>query len=297
MDSSSQPSLSGSFVICSAAVAPLRSEPREASEMVNQLLLGETARVLEEKPRWLRVAGLHDGYEGWLSITQAFVLSQAALPEWRAPAPQRRNSSFLLQACTPSGQQILIPAGAVLPEALGEPAPGQRLDYPFGRFEVMAVLPGNPAAARDAITAYTAHAPKEKAGILHTALLFAGAPYLWGGRSVFGIDCSGFIQIVLQMHGYASPRDASQQVNMPDSQASLRGTDASGAHPGDIIYFSFDGINVVHVGFYAGGGLLLHASGTVKLEYIDEVAYKRKVHTFAFNERLAQHIYAVQHLR
>lgn len=271
--------------------------------MVSQLLLGESAQVLEQAPRWLRVRGLHDDYEGWLSITQAHPLTKAELPRWHHPAADRRNSRFLIQAATmatehsPAGQQLWIPLGGVLPpDQENTLRPGTELEYPFGRFRIISELSGSLESARDTITRYASEVSGKKARMLETALSFLGIPYLWGGRSSMGIDCSGFIQVVLQMHGYLPPRDASQQVAMPGHEPDPSERALDRALPGDIIYFSFDGRRVVHVGFYLGRGVLLHASGMVKMEYIDELEYKRNKQTFAFNKRLATHIYAIQRL-
>lgn len=290
------------YVMCMAPTAPLRAEAREGAEMVNQLLLGETAQVLERLPRWLRVAGLHDGYEGWLSITQAYALSAPELEAWRSPSPERRCKAFLSQAVhvdEASGaitRRLWIPLGAVLPAEAEAPfRPGSLLSYPFGSFRFVS-SPSCQPAGEDNGRQSLHQAEGNAARILDTALDFMGVSYLWGGRSMMGIDCSGFTQLVMQMHGYAAPRDASQQVNMPETVASAQGRDIAVARAGDIIYFSFDGQRVAHVGFYMGNGLLLHASGSVKLEYIDKAVSKRNTDTFAFNERLSSAIYAIQRL-
>lgn len=300
-DFSSIPSSQPSYVMCCSPTAPLRAEAREGAEMVSQLLLGETARVLERTSRWLRVAGLHDGYEGWLSITQAFVLHGQVNKNWLHPPAQRRSRSFMLQCAAESvsaaGQQLWIPAGAVLPPDCGSsPARGATLEYPFGSFRIVSEIPSVHHKSREGFTGPFPAISDKTAQLLDTAMLFLGTPYLWGGRSTLGIDCSGFTQLLLQMQGLHPPRDASQQIQMPEPTARLLGSKVDTAAAGDLIYFSFDGKRVVHVGFYAGNGLLLHASGSVKLEHIDEAAHKRNTDKFAFNRRLASHIYAIQRI-
>lgn len=297
------------FIICCAAVAPLRAQASESSEMVSQLLLGEVARLLEREPRWLRVSGLHDSYEGWISITQAYTLAPSELAAWRTPDAGRRNQAFLKQAVRMgpaanafSGQQLLIPMGAVFPASYSDmPSKKQPsssdLEFPFGAFKSVSEMPVSDAIAEEVITTYAKNAAEQVRFLLKTALGFMGVPYLWGGRSVLGIDCSGFIQLVLQMSGFREvPRDASQQTLMSGINVEKNNITLDDALPGDIIYFSFDGRCVVHVGFYVGKGLLLHASGSVKLEFIDEAAYKRFDKPYAFNERLSDHIYAIQRL-
>lgn len=297
------------FIICCAAVAPLRAQASESSEMVSQLLLGEAARLLEREPRWLRVSGLHDGYEGWISITQAHTLDPSELAAWRTPEARRRTQAFLQQAVRTgpvvnafSGQQLLIPMGSVLPSAYSDsPSINQPsspdLEFPFGAFKSVSEMPFSNVFAEEVITTYANNAAEQVRFLLKTALGFMGVPYLWGGRSVLGIDCSGFIQLVLQMSGFREvPRDASQQVLMSGINVDKNNITLDDALPGDIIYFSFDGRRVVHVGFHIGKALLLHASGSVKLEFIDEAAFKRFDKPYAFNDRLSDHIYAIQRL-
>jgi cell wall-associated NlpC family hydrolase len=300
---------SATFIICCAAVAPLRADASESSEMVSQLLLGEMARLLDRKPRWLLVEGLHDGYEGWISITQASVLKQTDLAVWQAPEAERRSQAFLQQVVRTdqsvnafSGQQLLIPLGAVLPASFSNHTKKDQqlsadMKFPFGDFKSVSEMLINDGFAQEIITTYAADASRQVMQLLKTALGFMGVPYLWGGRSVLGIDCSGFIQLVLQMCGYRKvPRDASQQVQMSGFNVDKYDITLDNARPGDIIYFSFDGSRVVHVGFHVGKGLLLHASGSVKLEFIDEASYKRFHKSYAFNKRLSDHIYAIQRL-
>lgn len=252
-------------IIVKTATAPLRSAHSESSEMVSQLLLGETAEVLEKKERWLRVRCSHDAYEGWLSITQIHELTEHERTEWEANGLRSRSSSRLFKAVNSRGDVLPVPFGSVVHEK----EPGM-LKFPFGEF-----------------IATEQRAP-EKRSFLDMARFFIGTPYLWGGRSELGIDCSGFVQILFLVMGKQIPRDASQQIKVKQCHS----TKLEDAEPGDLIYFSFDGKNVVHVGIYIGDGLLIHASGDVHIVNLD--ASKRKTSPFAFNERLSKHICGVQ---
>ncbi|MCH8556494.1 MAG: C40 family peptidase [Balneolia bacterium] len=254
-------------IIIKTATAPLRSADSESSEMVSQLLLGETAEVLETKERWVRVRCSHDKYEGWLSITQIHELTEQEVTGWVAYGLSSRSTNRLFKAVNSRGDVLLVPFGSVI----HEPEPGL-LKFPFGEF-----------------IATEQRAP-EKRSFLEMARFFSGAPYLWGGRSELGIDCSGFVQVLYQAMGVQIPRDASQQIHAKECH-SIKLEDAE---PGDLIYFSFDGKNVVHVGIYIGDGLLIHASGDVHIDNLD--ASKRKTSPFAFNERLSKHICGVQRL-
>lgn len=252
------------LVIISAATAPQRAAASDAAEMVNELLLGERAVLLDRDSsgRWLKVRALHDGYEGWVSVAQAYVYQddeEAVLSGWK----RSRSAGMLLEQA--NGNQLRVPVGALLPaEENGH------IRFPFGSYEIIrqgADLPPD---------------------LLGAAKGFLGIPYLWGGRSDFGIDCSGLVQQLGFLFDIPFPRDASQQIKAyPVLSRNLKD-----ALTGDLIYFSFDGTRIVHVGLYLGGGVLLHASGDVRMELIDPD--KRKTSGFVFNERLSGAVAGIQ---
>lgn len=266
----SQPALNvaaepGEKVIICTAVAPQRAAASDASEMVNELLLGETASLLERDAsgRWMRVKAAHDGYEGWVSVAQAFVLGDEEARAFSASAFRCHCTGMVLRYV--SGNLLRVPVGACLPE----PVNGQ-YQFPFGTLDTVHSGTPLPPDFTDA------------------AKTFLGISYLWGGRSDFGIDCSGLVQQLGFLSGIRFPRDASQQI----TAFPVFSRDLKDAVTGDLIYFSFDGKRIVHVGLYLGEGLLLHASGDVRIECI--AADKRKLTPFVFNGRLSGAIAGIQ---
>jgi len=256
--------VSNRHVYARAGIVPVRRDASETSEMVTQLLLGETAAILDESDRWFRVRCDHDAYEGWVGRSQVAELGAADHRAW-ALHPERRRSPHqtyrvgngLDGLTVPAGSQVVVTSGGI--------------ELPNGAWN----------AQRERFH-MAEHA------ILDTALNFRGTPYLWGGRTDTGIDCSGFIQAVFALHGYALPRDAWQQRAFAEASAA----DVSGSEAGDILYFSYDGIGTHHVGFHLGEGLLLHASGTVCIQNIEPA--RRTKSRYLFNERLAGSLVAVQ---
>lgn len=224
--------------ICFLAQLPLRSEPTDRSEMVSQLLFGEAYTIVDEQEKWLKVVTEFDSYTGWAD-------------RWMLNYPGVQVSVAGYDNWIPALRPVTLynrTKGGALHLSPGSLLPAEGNDFRIGgdRFEYLE----NAFAPTDSIT--------------DLAMLYLGAPYLWGGRSLYGIDCSGLVQVVYRMAGVALPRDASQQALVGYSIS------LSVAREGDVAFFANPEGRVVHTGIYIGGGRIIHASGFVRIDRLDE---------------------------
>lgn len=253
------------FAWAAAGIVPMRREPSDTSEMVTQMVLGETVQVLESVERWHRVRADFDRYEGWVSVSQvAFFSTDQAYADWLGNV-HRKRSPFFSYRLSRGKSQLLVPPGAPIVFS------GYEAELPDGRWNVV----GRPEQLKE-------HA------IVDTAMKLLGTPYLWGGRTDAGIDCSGFVQLVYALHRYFLPRDARQQFAF----APCISADISDAQYGDILYFGSSTEKVTHVGFYIGEGRLLHAGGNVMIQSID--GSRSGGTRFEFNEKLSRTLVGIQ---
>ncbi len=232
------------YLVCHLSVIPCRKEPSDTAEMVTQLLFGETAVLLEKQNQWLHIQTVFDQYDCWVDEKQVLPIS---LKEWKQIEQHNRFLvGELIQIAQQNNEVLPLTIGAVLPQwnnnilAL---TPRRKLTYE-----------GNIADTRRPMP--------EK--IPEYAFMFLNAPYLWGGRSPFGIDCSGFSQLVYKLCGINLPRDASQQV--------LHGSPLNfveEAQAGDLAFFDNDEGNITHVGIVLDNHKIIHASGKVRIDQLD----------------------------
>ena len=231
------------YGICNLSVMPIRKEGSHTSEMVSQLLYNELYEVLDEKPGWYLIKTLEDQYEGWIQAIQHEEISASAFLELQA------QTRYLVDQTVLEHKGRLLSIGTVLYEPV------------FGAM----TLP-----ERFTPTLMIDFAQK----LLET-------PYLWGGRSIFGIDCSGFVQLCARAAGKLLPRDASQQIQegelvyfLPEIQ------------PGDLAFFGNEDGRIVHVGMMLDNERIIHASGKVRIDYLDQ--------TGIFNKERNEHTHRLQ---
>lgn len=244
------------------SLAHLRAEPRHAAELVSQMLLGEEALVLRQRGEWLQVQTA-DRYVAWVHARSLVRHAPADPAEFRAR---------LFERLPPPGRWVVTARGA---RAVAEPAPyaapvadlvqGGIVEVPEirGRF-ARVVLPdgetgwvgrGDVVPAERISERFT---PSGRAVLDHGAQ-FLGLPYLWGGTSEKGFDCSGFVQRLFGLHGTRLPRDSDQQAACGEPVDA--GPDGSGIADGDLAFFAeAPGARATHVGILAAGGRLLHSS-------------------------------------
>lgn len=233
-----------SFGICSLSIIPCRKDPSSTSEMVTQLLFGETYTIIEDREDWLQISTNYDNYPCWINAKQHTRITDVDFKSLKV----NLLSSELVQVINQSDNQLVFPItiGATLP------------NFKNGNLKI-----GNNSFAFEGQT-NDSTIKKTIKEIKQTAYLFLNAPYLWGGRSPFGIDCSGFTQLVYKLNGYQLPRDASQQVEFGTALSFVEEAEA-----GDLAFFDNEEGNIVHVGIILENQQIIHASGCVRIDKFD----------------------------
>lgn len=234
------------FGVCNLALVPLRAEASDKSEMTSQLLFGDLFSILVVGEKWTRIQTDYDEYEGWIDNKQYVKVNQAIF------AGLKNTKSILglevyHQVLKTDNQVVLkVLAGSSIPQHvdgffyLG--------DYRY-KIEAKTIKPNR----SDFLS-----------GVKDAAQFYLGAPYLWGGRSIFGIDCSGFSQMVFKQFGIKLKRDAWQQAEQGELVGFLQEAQA-----GDLAFFDNDEGKITHVGIMLNNQEIIHASGTVRIDPID----------------------------
>ena len=224
-------------VICIVSVAPIRAEGSHRAEMVSQILLGETGVIISETKDFFQIQMHQDGYEGWCQKLQLQIL-----PEGASIVTKGYTSNWISSAVL-NGQPIQLPLGTPI------------VSYAQTNFE----LSYSDALIDPANNAFTPEALEKVTN------LFLGTAYLWGGRSVFGIDCSGFVQMVFKLFNINLPRDAYQQAEVGEDIGFL-----AEAKPGDLAFFDNEQGKITHVGILLSPHQIIHASAVVRIDPIDQ---------------------------
>ena len=243
--------------VISTAVAPVHKEESFASEMVTQGLMCETISILGQKDCWCNVR-MEDKYEGWI---QNFYLSETQLHYKNRLTLTNRYTPLRCQSERDKQIIALLSFGTVVPI----------IEKTSGYYKIQ-MLNGKEGF----IPPQKQLSQQNRNIIIKLAKMLIGVPYLWGGKSSFGYDCSGFVQMVLKAVGISVFRDATQQV----STKNMKKISIEKAETGDMLFFSENGI-INHVAFIVGEGKIIHCSGEVKLESIIKGE-------LGFNSKLAQ---------
>lgn len=248
--------------VVASSWVPVRREPAHVAEMTSQWLCGEVLRVLETRDDWLLCRGA-DGYEGWAAAGGLLRTGSEAAGAWR----RRAGARSLGVGLRPEPEAADPPAAARLP--IGAPArllADGRVELPDG---VLAALEeaGRVVAAERLPTLF----PREGAAVVRTAERWLGAPYLWGGRTECGVDCSGLVQGAYRLHGVDLPRDSRDQRRAGEDVGEAGGL-PTGLLPGDLIFFAPEGSGISHVALSAGGTRILHASASNGRVAYDDLA-------------------------
>lgn len=247
--------------IANISIIPVRKEASDRSEMVTQLLYGETYTIESKTEKWVEIKVDHDDYIGWIDLKQHTTCN--------TDFTTKINTTITYDVWHPlqlKNEHSPIVIGSKLYNFDGincKTFNGQKATY-----NGLAVVPTNFSFSIEKL--------------VKTTNKYLNAPYLWGGRSPFGIDCSGFTQIVFQFFNVWLPRDASQQANIGAAVGFVQE-----AKPGDLAFFDRpeDG-HITHVGIVLEDKKIIHASGKVKIDRLD--------HHGIFNETLQKYTHTLR---
>lgn len=224
------------FAFCFVGIAPLRAKASDEAEIVSQLLFGESIRVHKLNNNWAEVSTIKDEYRGFVDPKQLLPLSELQFDEWALG--NQYLSDFYTKIKSPHGPQI-ISRGSYI---------GNNDKFQIGEWNYELEV----------------HENKSYHSAWEIAKDYLNTPYLWGGKSVFGIDCSGFTQSVFRLIHIELPRDASQQalcgkkVKFNDQKS------------GDLAFFQNEDKRVTHVGIVGANSMIIHASGHVRIDTLSE---------------------------
>lgn len=252
------------YAIAHCTVTPVRQEPSEGSEQLTQLLFGEVCEVLDRLPRWTKIRSTLDGQEGWVDfkmLTPASISSQEVKGE-RLKVKGEGVISVPMAIATDmeTGEEMMLTLGTRLP------------NYAHGTFEVLGkqylINPTEVRGERLEVKGDEAMRREDVCAIAQTLL---NAPYLWGGKNAMGIDCSGFTQVVYAATGVNLLRNAREQITQGELVSNL-----AQAQPGDLAFFDHadrdpNATNISHVGLLLDNKTIIHCSGCVHVDDIDEM--------------------------
>jgi len=243
--------------ICENVFVPLRSGPSHRSEMLSQILFGEKYTITDKSGSWLKIETQFDNYEGWIDKHHL-----------QSTEDNGDNNGFVLNRsllCYRNDMtRVILEAGCEIYKPDTEEKTfrvGENIYTASQEFSHSYISPGHSFA--------------------DTAIMFINSPYIWGGRIPSGIDCSGFTQLVYKINGLSIPRDSWQQAEA--------GTDISfidEAEAGDLVFFDNEQGRISHVGMILSRGLVIHASGRVRIDTIDHQGiFKREINGYSHRLR------------
>ena len=225
------------YGVCNLSIVPLRLEDSDRSELVSQVLYGDLFEVLEISKKWCKIRLSDDQYEGWIDVKQYKSISIDEFEKLIQLPPIR--STHLLDV-------VSTTTTSLLPISLGSNvAISEFLNHTF--------------------EGETNQKKLNKTSLTEFAQMYLNSPYLWGGKTPFGIDCSGFTQMVYKLCGYSLLRDASQQVTQGEALSFLAESEA-----GDLAFFDNEEGEIIHVGILLDHHHIIHAHGKVRIDRLDQ---------------------------
>jgi len=235
------------FAICTVAIMPLRVSSDDRSEMVSQVLFGESMEILEYYGlNWAHIRMTYDNYEGWVDPKQFTIIDDTEFISLDSAKIFYSTDVFQLVETQISNSTLPIVLGSNLPNLKNNKFLFAGNNYKFNGSSVVQNIKST------------------RKDIVKNAMKYINAPYLWGGKTPFGVDCSGFTQTVYKLSGVKLLRDASQQAQQGETINFI--TDA---REGDLAFFDNEDENIIHVGIILEDNKIIHASGQVRIDKID----------------------------
>ena len=231
--------------ICIVTVAPVRAENSDRAEIVTEILYGESADILEVNKNWTKIKMHYDGYEGWMDTKQIKPVTEEYLANRKVTMITEDFSSVM----TLEGKTLL--------------SMGSEVEFP-------------------AVASRRSHDLRESIAL--TAKEFLNIPYLWGGKSFFAVDCSGFVQLVFKIHNIRMPRDTYQQAEVGEALSFVEES-----QPGDLAFFENSEGKIIHVGIMLDNQKIIHASGKVRIDTLDSSGI--------FNKEMNKHTHKLRVIR
>jgi hypothetical protein len=228
---------------CNVALAPIRAENSDKSEMISQILFGEGLEILEIKADWSYIKCVYDNYEGWVDSKQYKITKNLVSADFL--------SFHLSHACQFDSLSFPLVLGSRLPNFDGINFTIEKEKYIYNGKAI--------DSKKNAIS-----------NLQKLALKYINAPYLWGGRSPYGIDCSGYTQMVFSFFNIVLPRDAYLQANLGETINFV-----GEARVADLAFFGKEE-KITHVGICLGNNEIIHASGKVRMDILDHIGIYNK---------------------
>ena len=255
------------FGICLLSVVPVRNEPSDKAEMVTQLVFGDLLIIRESRQNWMMIRIVYDNYEGWVDEKQLVILDENEF---------NRLNKASCRYTKDLAEVVQDNSGNIIPVLFGSS---------------LRLLENNRFTIADKSFIFTGHLSASAGkiqvrSVIEDSLLFLNAPYLWGGKTPFGVDCSGFIQAVFKVNGVKLLRDSGQQASQGETISLM-----DEALPGDLVFFDDDEGIITHVGLIIEKDKVIHASGKVRIDLIDHHGiYNSELKKYTHNLRLIKRI-------
>lgn len=249
------------FGVCRLSLISVRADGNDKAELVSQLLFGEHYEVfaVSKDKKWLKIRIHFDQYEGWIDARQHHSITREHFDYINRA--DFKISTDITTSILYNKTPLPILMGSIIPISGSE----------LFRMEEQFAFNGESKSLG---------LKRDVEFLKITARKYLNSPYQWGGKSPFGIDCSGFVQLVFKINGYKLLRDSSQQARQG------KAVSFKDIQPGDLVFFKSKECQIVHVGIFIGDDKIIHASGKVRIDHLSEEGILHadsKVYTHTFS--------------